>query len=50
MGDELSDRDRMDAIRRQRELLIDQIRASERKIEESRELLKRLDELLANNG
>jgi hypothetical protein len=40
----------LDAIRVKREYLIQQIRESERTIEQSRELIKRLDELLAKGG
>ena len=47
MHDPQSDKTRLDAIRTQREFLIDQIRQSERTIERSRELIERLDELLA---
>jgi hypothetical protein len=47
MHDPQSDKTRFDAIRTQREFLIDQIRQSERTIERSRELIERLDELLA---
>ena len=50
MHDPQSDKARLDAIRTQREFLIDQIRQSERTIERSRELIKRLDELLAKDG
>jgi hypothetical protein len=50
MHDPQSDKTRLDAIRTQREFLIDQSRQSERTIERSRELIKRLDELLAKDG
>jgi hypothetical protein len=45
-----SQRARLDAIRNEREYLIDQIRLSERTIEHSRKLLKQLDTLLAKVG
>lgn len=44
-----SDMARLDSIRAERPYDIDQIRQSERTIERSRELIKRLDELLAKN-
>jgi hypothetical protein len=47
MDDIQSDRDRLKAIRLQRAQLIDQIRECERVIEQSRELLKKLDKILA---
>jgi hypoxanthine phosphoribosyltransferase len=37
-------------IRRERALLVDQIRKSEQTIEQSKELIKKLDELLARSG
>jgi len=37
-------------IRRERELLVDQIRKSEETIEQSKQLIKKLDELLARSG
>jgi hypothetical protein len=40
----------LDAIRVKREYLIQQIRESERTIEQSRELIERLDELLIKAG
>jgi hypothetical protein len=45
-----SERAGLDAIRNEREYLIDQIRLSERTIEHSRKLLKQLDALLAKAG
>jgi hypothetical protein len=45
-----SEQARLQSIRNERERLIEQIRQSERTIEHSRELLKRLDELLAKAG
>jgi hypothetical protein len=50
MEDPQSEKTRLDAIRVKREYLIQQIRESERTIEQSRELIKRLDELLAKGG
>ena len=50
MEDPQSEEARLDAIRVRREYLIQQIRESERTIEQSRELIKRLDELLAKGG
>jgi hypothetical protein len=50
MEDPQSEKTRLDAIRAKREYLIQQIRESEPTIEQSRELIKRLDELLAKGG
>lgn len=49
MGDSSHDKAHLDTIRNQRELFIDQIRQSERTIEQSRVLIRRLDELLAKD-
>jgi hypothetical protein len=46
----LSDKGYLDALRRERESLIDQIRRSQETIERSQELIKQLDELLAKSG
>jgi hypothetical protein len=40
----------LDEIRRERARLIEQIRASQRTIERSQELIKRIDEMLAKAG
>jgi hypothetical protein len=47
MKERQSEMARLDALKRERDYLVEQIRQSERTIERSRQLLKQLDELLA---
>jgi hypothetical protein len=44
------DADFLDAIRRERDNLVEQIRLSRETIERSLELIKRIDEMLAKSG
>jgi hypothetical protein len=45
-----AEREIFDSIRRERAALVEQIRSSEKTIESSKELIRRMDELLAKAG
>jgi len=47
MEHSLSEKDHLAALRAEREATIEQIRKSEQTVERTRELIKRIDELLA---
>jgi hypothetical protein len=50
MKERQAEQARLEALKRDREYLVEQIRQSEQTIERSRQLLKQLDELLARGA